>query len=205
MPKQCKEKAMHPSTWKVNSAKLNFALTEFSEVRATLRRLFLLRTDHQHWAVGMPDNRIRDAAHQHASQSAESTTAHHYQVRSELLSQGHDLQVHRPHPEVSPRHGATGGLHPPGLFPEQFPGLLFYLLVELAVVAERPWIAIQENGHHSDMPHVQLGVGCIGQVTALRAASSASSEPSVASRILVGKLLIAILSFPIGTSSRDLY
>src|SRR5215217_9323279 len=62
MPKQCKEKAMHPSTWKVNSAKLNFALTEFSEVRATLRRLFLLRTDHQHWAVGLPHNRVRYAA-----------------------------------------------------------------------------------------------------------------------------------------------
>src|SRR3712207_6289146 len=33
--------------------------------------------------------------------------------------------------------------------------------------------------------------------TALRAASSASSEPSVASRILVGKVLIAMLSFPL--------
>src|SRR5215208_5655774 len=40
--------------------------------------------------------------------------------------------------------------------------------------------------------------------TALRAASSASSEPSVASRILVGKMLIAALSFPVGTPSRDL-
>src|SRR5215203_6206116 len=41
--------------------------------------------------------------------------------------------------------------------------------------------------------------------TALKAASSASSEPSVASRILVGKVLIAILSFLIGTPSRNLY
>src|SRR5215213_7703237 len=40
--------------------------------------------------------------------------------------------------------------------------------------------------------------------TALRAASSASSEPSVASRILVGKMLIVTLSFPVGTLSRDL-
>src|SRR5215210_7367967 len=40
--------------------------------------------------------------------------------------------------------------------------------------------------------------------TALIAASSASSEPSVASRILVGKMLIATLSFPVGTPSRDL-
>src|SRR5918994_3028167 len=37
--------------------------------------------------------------------------------------------------------------------------------------------------------------------TALRAASSASSEPSVASRILVGKMLIATLSFPVDVPS----
>src|ERR671913_992339 len=35
--------------------------------------------------------------------------------------------------------------------------------------------------------------------TALRAASSASLEPSVASRILVGKMLLATLSFPVGS------
>src|SRR5918999_594140 len=40
--------------------------------------------------------------------------------------------------------------------------------------------------------------------TALRVASSASSEPSVASRILVGKTLIVTLSFPVGVPSRDL-
>src|SRR5215213_10664107 len=40
--------------------------------------------------------------------------------------------------------------------------------------------------------------------TDVRAASSASSEPSVASRILVGKMLIVTLSFPVGTPSRDL-
>jgi hypothetical protein len=34
--------------------------------------------------------------------------------------------------------------------------------------------------------------------TALRAASWACSEPSVASRILVGKMLIVTLSFPVG-------
>src|SRR5215211_670443 len=147
---------------KVYSA--NFALKEFSEVRATLRRLSLLRTDHQNWAVGMAHNRVRDAAHQRSSYSPEPPTAHHDQVRPELLGQGHDLQVHLPHPEVSPGHGAPGGLHPPGLFPEQLPGYRFYLLVELAIVAERPWIALQESGYHSDVHHVQLGVGCIGQV-----------------------------------------
>src|SRR5215217_4731627 len=38
--------------------------------------------------------------------------------------------------------------------------------------------------------------------TALRAARSASSEPSVASRILVGKMFIASLSFPVDVPSR---
>src|ERR671920_1363972 len=38
--------------------------------------------------------------------------------------------------------------------------------------------------------------------TALRAARSASSEPSVASRILVGKMLIASLSFPVDVPTR---
>src|SRR5215211_2598719 len=142
----------------------NFALTEFSEVRATLRRLSLLRTDHQHGAVGMAHNRVRDATHQRSSYSAEPPTAHHDQVRLELLGQGHNLQSHLPHPEVSPGYGAPGRLHPPGLFPQQLPGHLFDLLVEPAFVAERPWIALQENGHHSDVRHVQLGVGRISQV-----------------------------------------
>ena len=82
---------MHPSTWKVNSAKLNFALTEFSEVQATLRRLFLLRTDHQHWAVGMAHNRVRDAAHQRSSHSPEAPTAHHDQARTYVLGNLYDL------------------------------------------------------------------------------------------------------------------
>jgi hypothetical protein len=34
-------------------------------------------------------------------------------------------------------------------------------------------------------------------------ANSASSEPSVASRILVGKMLIETLSFPVGGKERD--
>src|SRR5919107_1674394 len=134
-----------------NSA--NFAITAFSEVRATLRRLSLLRTDHKNWAVGMAHNRVRYAAHQRSSHSPEPPTAHHDQVRLELLGQGHDLQIHLPHPEVSPGHGAPDSLHPPGLFPEQLPGHLFYILVEPAFVAERPWIALQENGHHSDVHH----------------------------------------------------
>src|ERR687898_2970858 len=68
-----------------------FAYTEFSEVRATLRCLFLLRTDHQHWAVGMAHNRVRDAAHQRSSHSAEPPTAHHDQARTYFLGNLYDL------------------------------------------------------------------------------------------------------------------
>src|SRR5215211_4457018 len=142
----------HASAWKVNTA--NFRFTEFSEVRATLRRLSLLRTDHQHGAVGMAHNRVRDATHQRSSYSPEPPTTHHDQVRLELLGQSHDLQSHLPHPEVSPCHGSPGSLHPPRLLPEQLPGHLYDLLVELAIVAEGPWIALQENGDHSDVHHV---------------------------------------------------
>src|SRR5918993_5912754 len=40
--------------------------------------------------------------------------------------------------------------------------------------------------------------------TALRVACTAASEPSVASRILVGKMLIATLSFRVSVPLRDL-
>src|ERR687898_369030 len=66
-------------------------MTEFSEVRATLRRLFLLGTDHQNWAVGMPHNRVRDAAHQRSSHSPEPPTAHHDQARAYVLGNLYDL------------------------------------------------------------------------------------------------------------------
>src|SRR5918994_3920866 len=68
-----------------------FAYTEFSEVRPTLRRLFLLRTDHQHWAVGMSHNRVRYAAHQRSSHSAEPPTAHHDQARPYVFGNLYDL------------------------------------------------------------------------------------------------------------------
>src|SRR5918997_345538 len=124
----------------------------------------LVRAYHQHWAGSVADNRIRDTPLDGPPYPPVAPAAHHDQVRSKLLGQGHDLQVHLPHPEVSPCHGAPGDLHPPGLFAEQLPGHLFELLVELAFVAEHPGIALQENGYHSDVHQVQLGVGPFGQV-----------------------------------------
>src|SRR5215207_10967207 len=80
---------IHPSAWKGDSA--NFANTAFSEVGATLRGLFLLRTDHQHRAVGMSHYRVRYAAHQRSSHSAEPPTAHHDQARTYVLGNLYDL------------------------------------------------------------------------------------------------------------------
>src|ERR687895_2997931 len=49
----------------------------------SLRRLFFLLTDHQHWAVGMAHNRVRDAAQQRSAHYSESPTAHHDQAHSQ--------------------------------------------------------------------------------------------------------------------------
>src|SRR5215204_5363574 len=88
---------IHPSAWKGDSA--NFANTAFSEVGATLRCLFLLRTDHQHRAVGMAHYRVRYAAHQRSSHSPQSPTA--------FLEKGEPLR------ERSPQHSvSTKGLGP---------------------------------------------------------------------------------------------
>src|SRR5215207_7534544 len=144
----------------------------------------------------MAHNRVRDATHQRSSYSAEPPTAHHDQVRLELFGQGHDLKVHRPHPEVSPCHGGPGHLHPPGLFPEPLPGLLFYVLVELAIVAERPG---RKLGTTPTCTTCNSESVLWASSTALKAASSASLDPSVASRILVAKMLIVTLSFPVGS------
>src|SRR5215208_6158675 len=57
----------------------------FSEVWASLRRLFFLRTDHQHRAVGMAHNRVRYAAHQRSAHSPQSPTAHHDQACTYVL------------------------------------------------------------------------------------------------------------------------
>ena len=73
-----------------------------------------------------------------------------------------------PHPEVSPCHDAPGDLHPQRQFTQQLPGLLFDLLVELALVAERSWIAHKEAGYYSDVRHVQPGVGPLRQVYGLQ-------------------------------------
>src|SRR5215207_6105094 len=57
----------------------------------SLGRLFFLLTDHQHWAVGMPHNRVRDAAHQRSSHSAQSPAPHHDQARAYVLGNLYDL------------------------------------------------------------------------------------------------------------------
>jgi hypothetical protein len=47
--------------------------------------VFLLRTDHQHRAVGMAHNRVRYAAHQRSAHSTQSPTAHHDQACTYVL------------------------------------------------------------------------------------------------------------------------
>src|SRR4028119_583024 len=65
--------------------------------------------------------------------------------RAYMRAPAHPLQVPRPPPEVGAGHGSAGDPHPPGQLPQQLPGLLFDLLVELAVVAAHSGIAHQES------------------------------------------------------------
>src|SRR5215207_1108112 len=97
-----------------------------------LRRLLLFRAHHQHRATSVADNPIGDSPFDGPPYPPVAPATHHDQVRPELLGQAYNLQVHLPHPEVSPGHCAPGSLHSPGLPSEQLAGQLLDLLVELA-------------------------------------------------------------------------
>jgi len=53
----------------------------------------LVRADHQHGAVGMPDNRIGDTPHQGPPYPAEPPASHDYEACPYLLAQAYDLLV----------------------------------------------------------------------------------------------------------------
>src|SRR5215208_648553 len=69
----------------------NFVVTEFSEVRATLRCLFLLWTDHQHRAVGVTNYSVTDAAHQSPLHPPAPSSAHDDEPRIYVLGYPQDL------------------------------------------------------------------------------------------------------------------
>jgi hypothetical protein len=83
--------------------------------------------------------------------------------------------------------------------------LLKDLLRLLAQLFDHRWVLDVVGGVAGSHGHdVKFGAGAGRAMSmAVVRANSASSEPSVASRILVGKMLIETLSFPVGGKERD--
>jgi hypothetical protein len=123
---------------------------------------------HHHWAVRMPHNGIRDAAHKEPSYPPTPPAPHRYQPHSFLSGQGDDLLRGTSLPEVSLRHGGAQALD------------FLYLPIEylLSLPAHLlPYESVEVYRRHRspDVHDVQLGVGAFGQ-----AEGSSGSELRVA-------------------------
>src|SRR5918993_1820457 len=106
--------------------------TSLQEGRALEGFGALVRAYYQDRAGSVADNPIGDTPFDDPPYPPMAPATHYDQSHSEFLGQNHNLQVHRPHPEVRPGYGSPSHLHPPGQLSEQLPGLLLDLLVELA-------------------------------------------------------------------------
>src|SRR5919112_6463366 len=85
--------------------------------------LFLVRViffaHHQDRTVSVPYHRVRDASHQSALYSSETSAPQHYQSCTDVLPYGEDPLVWSSHPEVGSRNGSPSRLDPPYLLIEQ--------------------------------------------------------------------------------------
>src|SRR5919112_4110837 len=85
--------------------------------------LFLVRTvffaHHQHRTVSMPYDRVRDASHQSALYSSETSASQYYQSYTHILSYSEDPLVWSSYPEVGSRNGSPSLLDPLYLLVEQ--------------------------------------------------------------------------------------
>jgi len=120
---------------------------------------------HHHGAVGVANYGIGDASHKGSSNSTAAAAAHDYQSRAYFFSHSHNLYVGVTFPEVSPHNFPPGFFDLSGLSIEERSGLSSrrFWFCKAITVSVRDW---QD------------------------AAKTASFEPSVARRILVGKMLI---------------
>src|SRR5687768_7849160 len=96
--------------------------------------LFLVRViffaNHQDRTVSVPHDRVRDAAHQSALYSPETSASQHYQSCTDILPYSKDPLVWSSHPEVGTRDSSSGLLDPSYLLVEQpLPHVLDLLLV----------------------------------------------------------------------------
>src|SRR5829696_7267948 len=73
--------------------------------QAAPRKLFLLLllAHYQHWAVGIPNNRIRNASHKGPSYPTFTLAPHNHDPNTQLLSKAHYLRVGPSDPRVGMR------------------------------------------------------------------------------------------------------
>jgi hypothetical protein len=137
--------------------------------------------------VGIPHYRVGDAAHQRSSYPTKSPTAHHIEASSYVLSNLYDLlgAILLRYPEMLLSSRTALLLDLRGLRIEDVFGLLAESLDHCGVANIVGGLA-RRNRHH-----MQLRVGVVGQIDGGGASQLASLEPSVASRIVVGKMLIS--------------
>src|SRR5215211_3221809 len=130
--------------------------------------LFLVRvlffTHHQHRAVGMPYNRVRDAAHQSTLNSPEASASQHYQACTYLLPYSEDPLLWSGHPEVGCRNSSPGLLDSPYLLVEQPSAHLLDLLLVGLLDVQVHSVVVGGILRRQDESHVQLGAGFIGKV-----------------------------------------
>src|ERR671920_2513997 len=85
--------------------------------------LLLVRTvfiaHHQHRTVSVPYDRVRDAAHQSALYSSETSASQYYQSYTHILPYSEDPLVWSSYPEVGSRNGSPSLLDPLYLLVEQ--------------------------------------------------------------------------------------
>jgi hypothetical protein len=152
-----------------------------------LSPLLLLRTHDQHRAVGVANDRVRDAVHQGSPHAAEAPAAHDDEASSYVFRDLHDL--------ISPM---------PSCYPQVILGDLAPILLDLLDLIFEDLLRLLPQ-LFDDLRLTDVVGGIAGRTvtmcsselvlsvrsTAVLRASSASLEPSVAKRTLVEKMLIS--------------
>jgi hypothetical protein len=143
----------------------------------------------EHWTMSVANNRVRCASHQCSSYSTPSSASHHYQSRSYVLSHLRGLFSCASHFAMSLCYSPSISLDLPHVLIEQLPSLMVQLGRLFLCVGYRH----RYDRSYVRGPDIARSSSYLLYATTVRAAKAASSEPSVASRILVGKMLIVRL------------
>src|SRR5215203_1446791 len=122
------------------------------------RKDYRLPAHHQYRAVGVPNNRVGDAAHESSPYPPPAPAAKHYQTCFQLLGQVYNLFSGTPHPKVALGDGAPHVLDLVDLLVED-PSALSLGGPRLVGVAGLE--VVGEGG--SDVKYVKLGAGDVSQ------------------------------------------